>query len=103
MTNEEALNICRLAKKAIAVKHDPNNDANDVESMMRKMQEQIAENADLNFMIAAIEKQIPLYPVNLLSEYDGKIRPSCPRCRESFAGMNYCDWCGQRLERETKK
>lgn len=111
MTYEEALNICRLAKKAIAFKHDPNNDANDVE---RKMQEQIAENADLDFMIAAFEKQIPKKPET--RKLTATYREIFCECGEWLCSTvngailggtrsNYCRRCGQRLDwdEEAKK
>lgn len=114
MTNEEALKICRLAKEAIVVKHDPNNDANDVESMMRKMQEQVAESADLDFMIAAFEKQIPKKP--LLLKLTAVYREKFCECGEWLCSTadgkiiggtesNFCRRCGQRLDwdEEAKK
>lgn len=114
MTNEEALNICRLAKEAIAVKCDPNNDANDVKSMMRNMQDQIAENADLDFMLAAIEKQIPKKPETrkLTAVYREKLCECgewlCSTADGKIIGgteSNYCRRCGQRLDwdEEAKK
>lgn len=104
MTNEDALKICRLAKYAISVKHDPNNDANEVESVIEGIREQIKENADLDFMIAAIEKQIPK---KIKLDKFPRVYPLCPNCGESVFYSadqyecyltDYCPNCGQRLD-----
>lgn len=56
MTNEEALNICKMALKVFAVKHSEMNTPYEKEEFEKQIQDQF----NVRLMVEALEKQIAL-------------------------------------------
>lgn len=59
-----------------------------------------AKTIAVNMAIAALEKDIPIKPINELLEGYGHIE-YCPNCNHSIyhKSFKYCHICGQRIDR----
>lgn len=95
MTPEEALQTCRVALDYIGAKY--NKEAKTHKDFFDDLLATLKQRADIGFMAAAIEKQIPKEPEFRVSR-DPR-HGVCPVCRESTQSeFSYCWNCGQRLD-----
>lgn len=98
MTCEEALNTCKMALKAIAISHSPQNDYKSVAGVVKEM----SKEHDIETLMMCAERQIPKKP---LQKYEHiKEYMYCANCGEYVSNLYaeykppYCKQCGQAID-----